>query len=561
MAIKRKANADGRPDIKKQRKTAISEPRKPQTSQEKHAVQKEERHERRMAKPNAPLIVEAKRKWEQVRQRKGIAADERKELVAELYDLTKGHIVEIIFKHDASRVIQTLLKYGNPTQRDSIAEELQGNYTELASSAYGKWLVVKILHYGSPKARALVLSEFKGKVFKLIKHKDASLVIDDAFRDYADARQREALFQELYGPGFALFNEEPKSLDEIFAASPEKRPHILKNLFDVCRASVDKELLAHTIIHRALLAYATHMNASEQEEFLDFMHEQVAEIAHTKDGAQVGIRCVALASAKQRKAMLKALKPHVVKLAEDEYGHLLLIALFDMIDDTVLVGRTILPEISQHVTSMASHKFARRPLLFLLVGLHSRYFNPSTIAAYVGAKKGCTSKKDAKVRQDELLNIFSPAFLQSIQRNTGELLKSPLGGQFLTEALLRAKGDKSESVAAVASVMRGTPAGSSHLIHYKHTPRILRTLIQGAHWDSAKGALEEEAVRLEFASVLWEVVKEHFEAWCVGEGSYVALAMLEAGPDDVREAATASKRAIEQAAAANKGSALILEQL
>ena len=53
-------------------------------------------------------------------------------------DIVKGKVQEIVFKHDASRIIQTLVRYGGKAERDEIALELKGKYKELAQSKYSK---------------------------------------------------------------------------------------------------------------------------------------------------------------------------------------------------------------------------------------------------------------------------------------------------------------------------------------------------------------------------------------------------------------------------------------
>lgn len=39
---------------------------------------------------------------------------------------------------------------------------------------------------------------------------------------------------------------------------------------------------------------------------------------------------------------MKSFKTHVPKICKDEYGYLVLVALFDTVDDTKLVGKIIL---------------------------------------------------------------------------------------------------------------------------------------------------------------------------------------------------------------------------
>ena len=60
--------------------------------------------------------------------------EERKALTDELFGLISGRVNDLVFKHDASRVIQTAVKYGSAQRRQDIAKELKGGYVELAQS-------------------------------------------------------------------------------------------------------------------------------------------------------------------------------------------------------------------------------------------------------------------------------------------------------------------------------------------------------------------------------------------------------------------------------------------
>lgn len=44
-------------------------------------------------------------------------------------------------------------------------------------------------------------------------------------------------------------------------------------------------------------------------------------------------------SAKGRKLIIKQIKPYIEKLLVEEYGHMLLYAIFDTVDDTKLVSK------------------------------------------------------------------------------------------------------------------------------------------------------------------------------------------------------------------------------
>lgn len=53
-------------------------------------------------------------------------------------NVIRGHVKDIVFKHDASRIVQTVIKHGRQKERDEIASELKGKYKELAQNKYSK---------------------------------------------------------------------------------------------------------------------------------------------------------------------------------------------------------------------------------------------------------------------------------------------------------------------------------------------------------------------------------------------------------------------------------------
>ena len=50
----------------------------------------------------------------------------------------RGKVTDIVFKHDASRIVQTCVKYGGQKERDEIAVELKGKYKDLSQNKYSK---------------------------------------------------------------------------------------------------------------------------------------------------------------------------------------------------------------------------------------------------------------------------------------------------------------------------------------------------------------------------------------------------------------------------------------
>lgn len=104
--------------------------------------------QRRASKPNSDLLVEAKRLWAVLARRKDknkdASPEEREKNVKALMDVIRGRVGEIVFKHDASRIVQSVVKYGGQKERDEIAGELKGKYRDLAQSKYSKVLLLVI---------------------------------------------------------------------------------------------------------------------------------------------------------------------------------------------------------------------------------------------------------------------------------------------------------------------------------------------------------------------------------------------------------------------------------
>lgn len=75
---------------------------------------------------------------------------------------------------------------------------------------------------------------------------------------------------------------------------------------------------------------------------IEGLREHIPNLLHTRDGTRVAMHCVWDGSAKDRKVIVKSLKTHVAKICKEEHGHLLLLAIFDSVDDTVLLQKVIL---------------------------------------------------------------------------------------------------------------------------------------------------------------------------------------------------------------------------
>jgi pumilio homology domain family member 6 len=92
--------------------------------------------------------------------------------------------------------------------------------------------------------------------------------------------------------------------------------------------------------------------------------EPLVRMAHTHDGAAAGAAMLGWASAKQRKKAVKAMKGHTVKMCLDEFAYIPLVQALACIDDTQLVRKGVIAELTVRCCSFS--------LLCRCSGVHCR---------------------------------------------------------------------------------------------------------------------------------------------------------------------------------------------
>ncbi|KIY70047.1 ARM repeat-containing protein [Cylindrobasidium torrendii FP15055 ss-10] len=568
----------------------------PQAVREAHRAQKVVQDQRKAAKPHSTLLADAKRVWSLARQ-KNLKPPERQKHIHELMGVIRGKVKDIVFKHDASRIVQTVVKHGKQKERDEIAVELKGKYKELAQNKYSKFLVSKLIKQ-CPAHRASILLEFQNSVLRLLLHREATGVMADAFELYANAYERSILLRDFYGKEANLFSltsgsDEDKErakkglVGVLEGADTERRRRILdatrEGIINIFNNS-DKGAVTHAIVHRALWEYITAVNAIPEDdhrekafrEIFETCQEVLAELVHTRDGSRVVREFLAQGTAKDRKQILKVLKPHLSKMFTNEDAQLVVYTAIDVIDDTKLVLKTILPEIQSSLDELYPSPQGRRVLMYLLTPRTKRHFTPAQIntISETDSIRGKTSKKDAAAREAEIRTGVSEALLSWIAENADKVVRDPGGSLVVTEAMLYADGDKTAAsaalVSAVAHTYPSTDAANPHLIDLAHSGRMYKTLLQGGHFNKTSRAVEK-LPRWDggaFAQAFIEAVgQDVFVGICTkGEkgGVFVAAEALRACPEAEKQKAVKwfTKDVLKDIKKGEfKGKGVLLEQL
>jgi pumilio homology domain family member 6 len=512
--------------------------------------------------------------------------------VTELFEIITGRIKDFVLKHDSVRVVQTAIKYANPEQRLLIARELSGTYRQLSESRYAKFLIGKLLVQGDDKIRDIIVPEFFGNVRRLIKHPEASWILDDVYRGVASRQQKAIILREWYGAEFALFEKDTAEkvsgdLAEILAANPGKRAPIMRSLQELINHLIQKKMTGFTLLHDAMLQYFLNVKPGTEEitDYLELIKgdedgDLLKNLAFTRSGSRVVSLALAYGTAKDRKQILKTYKDTLQLMAADPNGHIVILTAYEVIDDTVLTSKSIFPELItkdaekqvENIVFSANDINSRTTLLYLFQGRSKALF-PASLAVdieileEVDIIRSLTSKKDPEIRRSELAKALSPFLLRAIESAAGNLVASSFGCQFVTGVLFGAEGDKSASLKAVAETAAGDPKYVQHaaaeegteesqpLSHIAATPwggKMLKALIAGGSYDIKTKRVVPVEPALNFADILYPNIEDYIIDWATGSSSFVILALTEATyfskKDDLMRILKENRKKLQKAA-------------
>ena len=239
------------------------------------------------------LAVKAKTIWEEFR-REDCSKEQKGKLLLQLIKLIKGNVKVLINAHDTVRVIEAIMKHGNEQHRTSIFNELKKDIVELSKSKYAKFFVLKMLEYGTKQQKEFIIESFYGNVKKLLRHSEAAQIVEKAYNDVANHKQRSLLLQEYYGNEFAALKD-PNTcyLHQVLEkVNPIQRKSILSQFKEELVVLIEKTVIKHSMVHFLFRQFFKQANDKDKNEMAQLLKEKIPEILHTKDGSRVAMECI-----------------------------------------------------------------------------------------------------------------------------------------------------------------------------------------------------------------------------------------------------------------------------
>lgn len=486
-------------------------------------------------KSNYDVIIKSKQIWENVR-RKDCDKEKRAKLMNDLQKLLHGNIKSIAFAHDSTRVIQCYVQFGNEKQRQEVFDELKEHLVELSKSKYGRNIVKKFLMYGSKQQVAEIIRSFKGQVRKMLRHAEASYIVEYAYNDKAILEQRNFLTEELYGNAFMVYKSAINpSLDKVLEAQPDKKDLILEEMKQILTPMAQKEaVIKHSLVHKVFLDFFVHATQKLRTEMIEAIREAVIYLAHTHDGARVAMHCIWHGTPKDRKVIIKTMKTYIEKIATGEFSHLVLLAAFDSIDDTKLVKQLVISEMIGSLPSIINNKYGKKVLLYLLSPRNNAHFLPELVKVLQQGDGNTHSKKDPVVRRRELLEVVSPPLLKYLEDHARELVMDKASCVLVPSMLESAVGDTQPAMDAIATMaaeefVAGGIDGELHIAEHPAGHLVLKWLIEQDQ------KLKEAGREGNFSRTLVDHVStENLKLWAeTNRGAHVLSCLLQSSNGEI----------------------------
>uniref|UniRef100_A0A672S2S5 PUM-HD domain-containing protein n=1 Tax=Sinocyclocheilus grahami TaxID=75366 RepID=A0A672S2S5_SINGR len=499
-------------------------------------------------KESYQIVSRAKQVWEIVR-RKDCDKQKRAKLMKELQNLVKGKIKTIAFAHDSTRVLQCFIQFGNDQQRLEVFDELKEHIVELSKSKYARNIVKKFLMYGSKPQVGAVMSAFKGNVRQMLRHSEASSVVEYAYNDKAVLSQRLMLTEELYGNAFQVCKSSVcPTLEKVLEANPEKLEGIIDEMKQILTPMAQKEaVIKHSLVHKVFLDFFEHAPA-KQRTVSAIEHFLSTHTAGPLHGSRRHVSTVAL----NGQTALHGAFPHFVVLVNKTLTQHFFVLFCSQ-------------EMVSSLSEVISNKYGKKVLLYMLSPRDPAHFLPEIIQVLKKGDGNAHSKKDVAIRRTELLEAVSPPLLKYLCENAPSMVMDKACSVAVRDILGAAIGDlrpAMEAVAALAAqpLIPGGEDGQLHMAEHPAGHLVLKWLIE-------QDAKMKEAEREErFSRILLEKVGlENLKTWAsVNRGAIVLCCLLQSADESVAEEVKVMLKSILpelQKVQNSKGVEVLLEKL
>ncbi|XP_030380731.1 protein penguin [Scaptodrosophila lebanonensis] len=367
---------------------------------------------RKSSRDTYEITKEAKQIYEKLRCRR---TEKKDQLVAQIYKLLNvGDTISKIAKaHDTARVLQCMLKYAAPPLRAELSDKLLPHVIEMCQSKYAQFCVKRMLKYGAPATKSKLVDSLMGNIVRLAGHNIASSLLDSLYLNVSTPQQRNFMRQEFYGELYKKAKDaNVKTLEDTY----KEASNLKASIMGAVKANLDhvanKKLVDSSLVHAVMLEYVRACDEEKLEETVTAFAALVPHMLSTKDGSEAAIICFYKSTPKNRRAIIKNIKEHLLKIATHEHGHVFLIAVLNSLDDTKATKKAIYDHLHADLKTLVASPYGRRVIQWLVAPGDTSCFHPGFIKTI---EEGLAyGKKDKEARRKEIFEQIEAPIADAI---------------------------------------------------------------------------------------------------------------------------------------------------
>lgn len=305
----------------------------------------------------------------------------------------------------------------------------------MATSKYAHFCASRLIQYGTPDIKSKAIDAILGNVIKLVYHAHGSSIIDNIYVSWASSQQKACMRQEFYGD---LYKKSKDLNVKCIADTYKDAEHMKLAVLNAVKAHLNhlanKKLVDNSLVHAVLLDYLNLCNEEDRNEIITAYSPYIPSLASTKDGTRASIICFWNSIVKDRRAIVKTIREHLIKICTHEHGYVLILAIVNSMDDTKALKKAIFDHLFTEIDTLMSNEYGRRVIEWFVSPGDTAAFHPQITAVLEEGLKN--SKKDKEVRRLELLDAVEEPLCGAIAANPALWLKSGKVG-LATAALLK----------------------------------------------------------------------------------------------------------------------------
>lgn len=391
--------------------------------------------------PEAPQTTDDTRKKLNVRCSQQLYAKliskstkDRVKLVDRCFALLGEELRIAYRKHDLCRVLQACLKYGSQTQQHKLVQRMGGEFGDILLDKYSAHLGVKLYKVAAEKAPLLADALSRARILAAhpVIYSQGGVKFLEFLFEHGKKKDVEAAI--LYGSPTATWT----SFTEFVESGTEEAKESLKNVRKLAHKIMRKERFNYHVLQHIVAEYLPCAKPDERADLLSFCHTNMASLFTSRPGVRLAVLAVSIAESKERKEIMKNVKPHVPGMVHSQ-GYLFLMKLLEVVDDFQKLNSLILrvsasQEISTSIEEFVTVGSGVKVLMSLFPIERQKYLSDSEVQL-LSEDLNKSSKKDPEIRQTQLRNELLPRIIWGLQQKLPEVVKENLASRLLVTVI------------------------------------------------------------------------------------------------------------------------------